>query len=509
MLLHQGLERSAQRIPDKIALVCGAERLTYGALQGRVGTLANTLTSDGVVRGDRVLVMLENGIEYAVAVHAVAAAGAVLVPVHTLTKADKLAFIMRDTRARALLTHAALAPSWRKALEPSTTLSTCRVAGQRDGLTDDARVQPWPLPDESRPACTPGGVGEADLAALIYTSGTTGVPKGVMLTHANVASAWASIQAYLGLREDDVIGLALPAAFSYGLSNLMIGLATGATVVLDRWAAFPVKVAEMLARERVSVLPGVPTLFASLLGLQNLERFDLRALRIITNAAAALPPSHVQRLRATFPHAALFSMYGMTECIRASYLPPDQIDARPDSVGRGMPGQLHWLVDEDGRRLPHGATGELVVCGPHVMQGYWERPVETRERLKPGRVPGERVLHTGDLFRSDADGYLHFVSRKDDIIKTRGEKVSPREVENAIYRLDAVTGCAVVGVSDDTLGQAVKAYVTLRPDCTLGERDIVKHCLALLENYMAPKFVEIVDELPRTESGKIRHASLR
>jgi acyl-CoA synthetase (AMP-forming)/AMP-acid ligase II len=195
--------------------------------------------------------------------------------------------------------------------------------------------------------------------------------------------------------------------------------------------------------------------------------------------------------------------------MRVTYLPPDELERRPGSVGRGMANQEHWLVGEDGRRLPNGATGELVVRGSHVMGGYWARPAETAERLKAGELAGERVLHTGDLFRSDDEGFLYFVGRMDDIIKTRGEKVAPREVENAIYELEGVVDCAVIGVADDALGQAIKAYVTLRPDADLGARDIIKHCLARLENHMAPKFVEIVDVLPRTESGKIRHASLR
>ena len=217
----------------------------------------------------------------------------------------------------------------------------------------------------------------------------------------------------------------------------------------------------------------------------------------------------MRRLRTTLPQARLYSMYGLTECKRASYLPPEELERRPGSVGRGMPNQEHWLVDDEGRRLPHGSTGELVVRGAHVMRGYWERPVETAQRLRPGPIDGERVLYTGDLFRTDAEGFLYFVSRRDDIIKSRGEKVAPREVENVIYKLDGVVGCAVVGIPDDTLGEAVKAYVALRAGCPLAPRDIIRHCLANLESHMAPKVVEIVDDLPRTDSGKIRHASLR
>jgi amino acid adenylation domain-containing protein len=509
MQLHDAFEDAAARRPGKLALVCGDERVGYGELQARVGAVARALRGDGVQPGDRVLVLLENSVDYVAALLGVLAAGAVFVPVSPLAKPGKLAFLMRDTRARALLTHASLATTWQEVLREETALATCRVTGGSVAAANDSRVRPWPAARSDEPAVPPAERDTGALAILIYTSGTTGVPKGVMLSHGNVTSALASIQAYLGLTPDDVIGLALPAAFSYGLSNLLLALSVGATVVLDRWAAFPVKLARLVEAERVTVLPGVPTLFAALLGLQDLSRFDLSALRIVTNAAAALPQAHLQRLRESLPHVRLFSMYGMTECVRASFLPPEALDGRPGSVGRGMPGQTHWLVDDAGHTLPHGSTGELVVSGPHVMQGYWERPLDTQQRLSSDPRTGQRVLRTGDLFRSDGDGYLYFIARRDDIIKTRGEKVAPREVENAIYQLAAVTGCAVVGVADETLGQAVKAYVTLQRGSGLRERDIVKHCLSRLENYMAPKFVEIVDELPRTESGKIRHASLR
>ena len=508
LLLHRRFEATALRLAGKTAIVSGAERVGYDELLQRASALAQDLLDDGVAPGDRVLALLENSIEFAVAALATLAAGAVFVPVGPLAKAERLVFIALDTRATALLTHAQLAYTWQPAFADVASLRTVRVAGELPAPDADARIRPWPahtgtshLPDQVRDW--------HDLAFLIYTSGTSGVPKGVMLTNANVVGAWTSIMGWLDLRDDDVIGLALPAAFIYGLGNLMMGLMLGATVVLERSAAFPLKLAEMLVRERVTVFPGVPMQFASLLGLQNPSRFDFGAVRLLTNAAAALPTAQIQKLKAAFPRARLVMMYGLTECIRASYLPPEEIDLRPGSVGRGVPNQMHWLVDDQGQRLPVGSSGELVVSGPHVMPGYWERPAETRERLEPGSTQGERVLRTGDIFRSDADGYLYFVSRKDDIIKTRGETVAPREVENTIEQLDGITACAVIGVEDESLGQAVKAYVTLRPGSALGARDVIRHCLARLENYKAPKYVDIVEELPRTESGKIRHASLR
>jgi amino acid adenylation domain-containing protein len=507
MLLHEAFIRSAQRSPAKEAIVDGARRITYAELLRKVLTLAHVLRDEGVEPGDRVVIFLESSLEYAVAVHAVLAAGGVCVPVSAMTKEDKLAFILGEAGARVLLTHTLLDVAWVPALARAGTPTACIATGVR---TRDFAipVRDWPVEQES-PGTIDTPCTDQDLAMLIYTSGSTGSPKGVMLTHLNVTSAWASVQAFLGLRQNDVVGLVLPPVFSYGLINLLMALGEGATVVIERAAAFPEKVARTLERERVTVFPGVPTLFSALLALTDMRRFDLSAMRLVTNAAAHLSSDRVDRLRALLPGAQLLSMYGLTECVRVTFLPPDEIDRRRGSVGRGMPNQEHWLIDENGRRLPHGATGQLVVRGDHVMRGYWRRPADTAERLKLVEGAGEPVLHTGDLFRTDADGFLYFVSRMDDIIKTRGEKVAPKEIENAIYEMEGVVDCAVVGVADESLGEAIKAYVTVRPGTTLRASDIIRHCLARLENHMAPKFVEFVSALPRTESGKIRHASLR
>jgi acyl-CoA synthetase (AMP-forming)/AMP-acid ligase II len=201
-------------------------------------------------------------------------------------------------------------------------------------------------------------------------------------------------------------------------------------------------------------------------------------------------------------------MYGLTECQRVSYLPPGQLDLRPTSVGRGMPNEEVWLVDDEGRRLPDGATGELVIRGSHVMRGYWEKPDETAARLRPGPNPGELVLYSGDLFRTDAEGWLYFIARRDDIIKSRGEKVSPREVENAIASLEGVLEVAVIGVPDPVLGEAIKAFITVVPGTRLSERDVIRHCLAHLEHFMAPGYVEFVESLPMTGTGKISRSGL-
>ena len=508
MLLQQDFENTVARDPGRTALVCGATRHSYGELGERAHELASALQARGVKRGDRVALFIDNGVEFVVGMLAALQLGAVFMPVNPLTKHDKLAYMLDDARASALLTSSVLTPVWADALPPTSSVHSVFVQG--DCEVSDVRVQAWPSFDAGTtlPALPEPGTIDQDLAAIIYTSGSTGFPKGVMLTHLNMVSAARSVSSYLGLRNDDVILCALPLAFDYGLYQVLMAFRCGATVVIERNFSFPVKALERMVVEGVTVFPGVPTMFSLLMALKNLASFDLAALRLITNTAAALSEAHIAELRALFPQATLYSMYGLTECKRVTYLPPDQLDIRPTSVGRGMPNEEVWLVDDAGQRLPNGATGELVIRGSNVMRGYWEKPEETAKRLKPGPNAGEMLLYSGDLFRTDAEGWLYFVARRDDIIKSRGEKVSPREVENALHTIDGIYEVAVIGVPDAVLGQAVKAYVTLKSGVQLTEREVIRHCLARLESFMVPKFVEFVDELPKTDTGKIKKTGL-
>jgi amino acid adenylation domain-containing protein len=508
MLLQDDFERWVVDDPDRVALVCGPVRHSYADLAERAGGVAMALRGQGVRRGDRVALFLDNGVEFVAGLLAALRLGAVFMPINPSTKKDKLAYMLDDARATALLTQESLAHVWRPAVAASPTVTSVFAVGRADGAADGASG--WPAPDPADATTTAADAGsiDQDLAAIIYTSGSTGLPKGVMLTHLNMISAGRSVSAYLGLRGDDVILCALPLSFDYGLYQVLMAFRVGASVVVERNFSFPVTALESMARERVTIFPGVPTMFAMLTTLPSLASYDLRSLRMITNTAAALSETQIRRLRGLFPGAALFSMYGLTECQRVSYLPPEQLDERPTSVGRGMPNEEVWLVDDEGRRLPDGATGELVIRGSHVMRGYWEKPEETAERLRPGPNPGELVLYSGDLFRTDAEGWLYFIARRDDIIKSRGEKVSPREVENAISALDGVLEVAVIGVPDDVLGEAIKAFITVVPGSRLSERDVIRHCLAHLEHFMAPGSVEFVESLPMTGTGKISRSGL-
>jgi acyl-CoA synthetase (AMP-forming)/AMP-acid ligase II len=350
---------------------------------------------------------------------------------------------------------------------------------------------------------------DLDLATLCWTSGSTGEPKGVMLTHAHLRQSAAAIGAYLEHTADDVVLCVLPLSHTYGLFQLLVTHAFGGTLVLERTFTLATPLLERLAELRVTGFAGVPTIYASILALRHPEAFELGSLRYLTNAAYALPAAHVRRLGEVFPRARLFAMYGQTECTRVSYLPPELAASHPGSVGLAMPNEEAYLVDAGGAPVPPGQVGELVIRGANVMRGYWRDAEATARALRPGRYPGEVVLHTGDLFRLDDDGLLHFVSRLDDVIKTRGEKVAPGAVEEVIGALPGVLDCAVVGVPDPRHGMVVKAAVVVRPGHHVDADEIKRAVRAELDDAAVPRLVEFLAELPRGETGKLLRGALR
>ncbi len=510
--LHDYLVAAAQRHPGDVALVCDGSALTYRDLAGDALALARWLRASGVRRGDRVVVLGANTTATAISFWAALACGAVAVVLNGETRREKLAWIMADCGAVALLTDDAAAATAVPEVAQSERMRTVVVAGSRasvDALGASGRVvalehavavgstAPGPLP----------AVGAEDLAALMYTSGSTGEPKGVMLTHRNMVAATRAITTYLGLTADDVLLCVLPLSFDYGMYQLVMSVAVGGRLVLERSFGLPGQILNRMVAERVSVLPGVPTMFAMLARLGDLDRWDLSSVRIVTSTGAALGPAHVAWLTDTFPQAQIFSMYGLTECKRCTYLPPADLARKPGSVGVAIPGSEIWLVDDGNRAVGPGEVGELVVRGPTVMAGYWGRPLETAQRLRPDPRDGELVLHTGDLCRMDDEGYLYFVKRRDDVIKSRGEKVAPAEVEATLLSVPGVLEAAVVGVPDDVLGHAVEAWVVLASGSEASAAGLRETCRERLEGLLVPRRIHVVSELPRTPNGKVaKHA---
>ncbi|HOJ14318.1 MAG TPA: AMP-binding protein [Deltaproteobacteria bacterium] len=511
MLVQHFLEHSARRLPDKTALVFGNERLTYGALNALANRFAHALMEAGLLRGERVAVFLDNSIETVISIFGTLKAGGVFSVLSPTMKERKLSYILNHLDASFLVTHASKMNQAAPASADAASLRAVITSGG-GGVSPHTPVSilDWDgfirgKPDHE-PSCPSIDI---DLATIIYTSGTTADPKGIMMTHLNMTHVSSSIISYLQNDEADVIMDVLPLSFDYGLYQALMSLRIGGTLVLERSFSFPYAIVERMAGERVTGFPGVPTVFAMLLRLESFNGRILPHLRYITNTGAPLPVRHIQLLRERFPNVALYSMYGLTECKRVSYLPPSEIDRRPESVGIPIPNTEVFIVDEHGNRVEQGMVGELVVRGAHVMKGYWKDPEETAKRLRPGLLPDEKVLFTGDLFRMDEDGFLYFIARKDDLIKTRGERVSPREVENAIHEIPGVVEAAVIAVPDEILGSAIKAFVVVESPAGLTERDVIAHCAKTLETFMVPKYVEFVSDLPRTSSGKVDKKALR
>jgi amino acid adenylation domain-containing protein len=512
-LLHDYLLHSARRLPDKVALVCNKQRYTFADLDARSNQLAHALVRRGVQRGDRVIIYADNTLETVVSFWGVLKANAVVSIINPQTKADKLTYYLNDCRAAALITDGHLSNVVNDSARKSEHLKATIVSGKldREKLGGLPGLVAWEdaLADAPRDQPPPRTAVDIDLAAIIYTSGSTGDPKGVMLTHRNMLTAGTSIATYLEVQEDEVILGVLPLAFDYGLYQMIMAYREGARLVLERSFTYPAQVLNAMAQEKVTGFPGVPTIYAVLAEMKNLKDFDLSSIRYVTNTAAALPVKHITMLRELFPTARIYSMYGLTECKRCTYLPPKDIDRKPTSVGIAIPNTELWIVDEHDQKVGPGAVGQLVIRGATVMRGYWEKPEATAKKLKPGPLPGEMVLYTGDYCRLDEEGYLYFVGRMDDIIKSRGEKVAPKEVEGVLYNIPGVKEAAVVGVPDDVLGQAVKAFVVLEKGVDLKDRDIIRECAAKLENFMVPKFVAFMDELPKTTTGKIKKTGLQ
>ena len=509
MLVNHFLENSADRLPDNVALICEDKRLTYREINSFADQLATALIDMGVKRQERIVIFLDNSVESVISLFGILKAGAIFVMLNPTMKSKKLNYILKDSGACALITHTSKSRIVTEAIKEAPSLKHIFWVDNKKQLPKISSATSFHAWEKTFSNTNTSLIAsqtlsiDLDLATIIYTSGSTGEPKGVMSTHHNVVTAANSITQYLENIEDDIILDVLPLSFDYGLYQILMAFLFGGTVVLENSFSYSYRIVEKLIQEKVTGFPLVPTIVAILFQMEDLGKFDFSSLRYISNTAAALPIAHIRKLRSLLSHVKIYSMYGLTECKRVSYLPPDQLDKRPESVGIPIPNEEVFILNEDGQEVGKKEVGELVVRGSNVMQGYWNDPEETARVFRPGRYPGETLLYTGDLFKKDEDGYLYFIARKDDLIKTKAERVSPKEIENVLYEMNGVIEAAVIGVPDEIFGQAIKAFIITNEKSELTDRDVMKYCMKNLEPFMIPKYVEFRSTLPKTASGKI------
>ena len=505
-LLRDGLLASAARHPDKDAVIVEGRPYTYAELYEASKCLSKALIDRGVQRGDRVAIYMDNTWPCVVSIYAILLSGGVFFTVNPQTKADKLEFILNNSESKILLTDTHLSKVYTQALEQTPLVKNVISSGKElDSVAlKDISIESFDdVLSNCDPIDSPVKIIPNDLAALIYTSGSTGFPKGVMQTHQSmVFAAWSLIE-YQRLSENDRILLVLPIAFDYGLYQLLMTIKLGATLVIERSFTFPAKIYQRIEELSVTVFPAVPTIFAMMISSHKNKKLYFPSITRITNTAAALPADFIPYLHEIFPNALIYKMYGLTECKRVCYLEPELIDINPGSVGRAIPGTEVYLLSTEGNPVPVGEPGILHVRGPHIMAGYWNDPERSEKMLKPGKLPGEKVLCTHDLFKMNEEGLLYFIGRSDDIIKTRGEKVSPIEVENILHGIAGIKEVGIIGVKDNVLGQAIKAFVVLELGSDLTDKMIKKYCLSHLENFMVPNEIIFLDKLPKTSNGKI------
>ena len=515
-LIWHLLRESVRRTPDKEALVHGDQRLTYREVGRRTAGLATSLRSAGMNRGDRIGIYLEASVPQVISIFGVSQGEGVYVPINALLRPEQVMHIARDCGMKGLITSASRLGALAGVLQQIPSLEFLVLVGDDETSTVGRTIYRYDdFCNAEPPASWHATSIENDLAAILYTSGSTGKPKGVMLSHANVVAGSRIVSTYLEISGTERILAVLPFSFDAGMNQLMTAFEKGGTLVLINFV-FAQEIVQVLVKERITGLAGVPTLW-SLLAQPNstLSKQPLTHLRYITNTGGAMPQAVLKVLRQTLPSTKVFLMYGLTEAFRSTYLPPEELDRRPTSMGKAIPDTEILVLNDQGQLCKAGEPGELVHRGPTVSLGYWNRPEETARALRPNPLlppemgDCEKVCYSGDLVKMDDDGFLYFIGRRDTMIKSSGFRISPTEVEEVLFQTGKLRGAAVIGIPDEVLGQVIKAFVVPRDGEPLSIESLLATCAEKMPRYMVPKFVEVLSELPKTSSGKVDYPALR
>ncbi|RUM89190.1 MAG: AMP-dependent synthetase [Thermodesulfatator sp.] len=508
MLIQDYLLNSAERYPDSPVLLYDKKTITYSRLAMAAWSVADWLCSMHLDRGFRAAILTEDPFEYFAAYFAAIMAGGLALGLNSQTSRRSLSYYLNDSKASVLFTNGKYIKILKQTIKDVSGLGHICISGKNvpehlheascedfSGLlerqVDSGRFQlPW------RSSC--------DIAQIIYTSGTTGNPKGVMLSHSSLDANTRSIIEYLQICHDDRVMAVLPFFYSYGNSIMLTHVAAGASLSVNQNFMYPNMILEQMKEHEVTGLSGVPSTFSILLHRSALNNYSFPVLRYITQAGAPMSPSVAFELQKKFPGVKIFIMYGQTEAsARLSYLPPEDLERKPGSIGKPIPGVELQLLDANGSPVLQGKTGEIVARGENIMSGYWRRPEETAKVLR------QEGLWTGDLAYKDSDGYLYIVSRKSDIIKSGAHRIGPQEIEDVIMEHGTVSEVAVIGIPDEILGEKIKACVVLKKGQKCTVKELRKHCRAILPAYKVPHTIEFLPDLPKTSTGKIKRSALR
>jgi acyl-CoA ligase (AMP-forming) (exosortase A-associated) len=512
-LIHEFIFRSAERFPDAEAVAYQDDRLNYALLAQKVKSTANALLRARIGRGDRVAVYLEKRIETVASLFGAAAAGGVFVPVNSLLKPEQVAYILKDCNVRVLVTSTDRLKLLAPVLPQCADLHTVLLVGPKEEfpVISGVKIMSWTdAVDDAQPRHGHRAI-DTDMAAILYTSGSTGRPKGVVLSHRNMVAGAISVASYLENVPEDRVLAVLPLSFDYGLSQLTTAFHTGATAVLMNHLLAR-DIIKAVESERITGLGAVPPLWIQLSQLRWPQNCTLR---YITNSGGAMQRVTLDLLRKALPDTKPFLMYGLTEAFRSTYLPPSEVDRRPDSIGKAIPNAEILVLRPDGSRSDPGEPGELVHRGALVSMGYWNDAEKTAERFKPVPSPHhglplpEMAVWSGDTVRMDEDGFLYFISRNDEMIKTSGYRVSPTEVEEVIYAREQVGEAAAIGIPHPVLGQAIVAVVSPKEGMPLDPDALLAACKPHLPGYMMPGRILVWEgSLPRNPNGKIDRKQL-
>jgi len=510
MIVSDYLERSTKLFPNKTVLKFGDRNYSYQEIDGLVNNLSTNLKKIGIGYQDRILITTGNKPETIISILAASRIGSIFVPINPHLKWDKFSSVCKTSQPACIVMDEAMEENIIKEKENLEKVQFISCGQSSISGIDRVRFHRFDTITEkflseykvNKPI-------DVDIASIMFTSGSTGEPKGVTLTHGNIDSASSSIIQYLKNTSEDIILNSIPLSFDYGMYQALMAIKFGGTIILERSFAFFNLLLERIHNEKVTGFPIVPTMAEILFKLGNLKDFDLSSLRYITNTAQALSPTTIIKLKKLFPDVEIYSMYGLTECKRVSYLDPKLVLEKPTSVGKAIPNTEIFIIDEKGMRINEpGKIGELGVRGPHIMLGYWNDPITTEKVIIKGNFPGDRVLLTGDMFKFDDEGDFYFIGRKDNLVKIGGEKASPVEVERVIESIDGITSCIVISVPDIILGNKFICIACRMND--ISEEYVKKYCSERLEKFLLPKKIIFVNELPLTSNGKIdRQAIIR